>query len=64
MRIFQGATPKLLSPLGNCEAHSKIVKPTQPCLQSLKMQKEREGERRDIANYLNCITLKNGYWGN
>jgi len=28
MQIFQGATPKLLSLLGNCEAHSKIVKPT------------------------------------
>jgi hypothetical protein len=27
-------------------------------------EREREGERRDIANYLNCITLKNGYWGN
>jgi len=25
---------------------------------------DAERERRDIANYLNCITSKNGYWGN
>ncbi len=47
-------TWKLWSPLKNLKTH--------PAMSAIIEDAERE--RRDIATYLYCITLKNGYWGN